>query len=205
MARTDEPRRRQGRRSTTRQRITEAAAALHGEVGPARTTITAIAARAGVERLTVYRHFPDARALFGACSAHWRARHPPPDPAAWRPLGPPAARLRVALAALYGYYGANAAMLAHLVRDAPLLPALAEVFGLPPYLAAVRETLLADWPAPAERQAAIRPAVGHALQFVTWQSLTQEHGLTSDAAAALMADFVVCIAQHERALPAPSG
>jgi AcrR family transcriptional regulator len=204
MARTDDPRRREGRRSATRRRITEAAAALHGEVGPARTTITAIAARAGVERLTVYRHFPDARALFGACSAHWRAQHPPPDPAAWRSVRPPAARVRAALVALYGYYGANAAMLAHLVRDAPLLPALAEVFGLPPYLAAVRETLLADWPAPPARPAALRPAIGHALQFATWQSLTQEHGLTDAAAAALMADFVICIAQHDQARPAAS-
>jgi AcrR family transcriptional regulator len=200
MPRRYEQRRRVERQNETRQRITEAAAALHGEVGPARTTIMAIAARAGVERLTVYRHFPDARALFGACSAHWRAQHPPPDPAAWRPVRPPAARVRAALVALYGYYGANAAMLAHLVRDAPRLPALAEVFGLPPYLAAVRETLLADWPAPPERLA----AVGHALQFATWQSLTQEHGLTGDAAAALMADFVSCIAQHDRARLAAS-
>ena len=195
MARKYEQRRRAELQNETRRRITEAAAALHEEVGPARTTIMAIAERAGVERLTVYRHFPDARALFGACSTHWRAQHPPPDPAAWRTLATPAARTRAALAALYGYYGANRAMLANLVRDAPLLPALAEVFGLPRYLAALHEALVADWQAPADRAEAVRAAAGHALQFTTWQSLTQEQGLTDVAAAALMADFVSCIAQ----------
>ncbi len=195
MARKYEQRRRVERQHETRRRITEAAAALHGEVGPARTTIKAIAERAGVERLTVYRHFPDARALFGACSTHWRTQHPPPDPAAWLAITTPAARLHAALAALYGYYGANKAMLANLVRDAPLLPALAEVFGLPRYLAALRESLLADWQAPTDRMAAVRPALGHAVQFTTWQSLTQDQGLTDDDAAALMANFVLCIAR----------
>jgi hypothetical protein len=82
-------------------------------------------------------------------------------------------------------------MLAHLVRDAPLVPALAEVFGLPRYLVALREALVADWEASADRVATVRPAVGHAVQFTTWHSLTQEQGLADDDAAALMAGFVI--------------
>ena len=194
MPRKYEQRRRAESQHATRRRITEAAAALHEEVGPARTTIKAVADLAGVERLTVYRHFPDARALFGACSSHWRAQHPPPDLAAIRSVTPPVARLRAALGALYAYYGANETMLANLVRDVPLLPALAEVFGLPPFLDTLRETLLADWPAAAGCLARTRPAVGHALQFTTWRSLTREQGLGDDEAAALMAAFVTCVA-----------
>ena len=56
----------------TRQRIVDATVALHEEVGPARTTVTAIAQRAGVSRPTVYNQFPDDRSLFAACSGHWR-------------------------------------------------------------------------------------------------------------------------------------
>src|ERR671919_2710297 len=78
-----EKKRRAEQEAETRQRIVEAMVALHREVGPARTTISAIAERAGVERLTVYRHFPDERSLFEACTGHWRASHPPPDPGPW--------------------------------------------------------------------------------------------------------------------------
>src|ERR1044071_4661021 len=81
----------------TRLRITESAVALHEEVGPAHTTISAIAERAGVRRSTVYRHFPDDESLFAACSSHWRAANPPPDPRAWSSIADPAARMRTAL------------------------------------------------------------------------------------------------------------
>src|SRR5215210_5297504 len=88
----------------TRRRITAATVELHREVGPANTTISAVAERAGVQRLTVYRHFPDERALLGACSAHWRAGHPAPDPSPWPPIEDPEDRLRTAIAAFYAYY-----------------------------------------------------------------------------------------------------
>src|SRR5512133_2157702 len=88
----------------TRRRITESAVALHGTLGPARTSISAIAQHAGVRRSTVYRHFPDEAALFAACSSHWRAANPPPELAAWREIDDPDERLRVALRELYGHY-----------------------------------------------------------------------------------------------------
>ena len=68
----------------TRQRIVEAAVSLHGSVGPARTTIAGVADAAGVTRVTVYRHFPDEEALYGACSVHWLSQQQAPDPSAWR-------------------------------------------------------------------------------------------------------------------------
>ena len=95
----------------TRRRITEAAVELHGSVGPARTTISAIADRAGVQRATVYRHFPDEPSLFAACSAHWAAANPPPDPTAWAKVADPDARLHAALDALYRWYESSEYML----------------------------------------------------------------------------------------------
>src|SRR4051794_39975816 len=108
----------------THRRITEATVELHRTVGASRTTIKAIAERAGVERLTVYRHFPDEASLFAACAAHWIAAHPPPDPSAWAAMGDPGRRLRVALGELYAWYDANERMLANNLRDAAALPEL---------------------------------------------------------------------------------
>src|SRR3954454_13943088 len=106
----------------TRRRITESAVALHEEVGPAQTSISAIADRAGVRRSTVYRHFPDDDALFAACSSHWRAANPPPDPRAWASIADPRVRTETALAELYAFYRRTDAMYTSLLRDEPLVP-----------------------------------------------------------------------------------
>src|SRR3954447_19505314 len=133
------------KQAETRRRIVEATVALHQEVGPARTTVAEIARRAGVQRLTVYNHFPDEHKLFGACSAHWIAGHPPPDPGAWAAIADPRERLRTALRELAGGYrggggggggaggggggggGGGEPMMAQVRRDAGLLPALHDV------------------------------------------------------------------------------
>src|ERR671933_374061 len=88
----------------TRRRITESAVALHQELGPARTSISAIAERADVRRSTVYRHFPDEEALFAACSSHFRTANPPPDPSVWAAIADPAERTATALRELYAFY-----------------------------------------------------------------------------------------------------
>src|SRR5690606_32351471 len=121
----------------TRRRLVEPTVALHEEVGPAATTIRAIAERAGVQRLTVYRHFPDERGIIGACSAHWSAAHPLPDATRWAGLEDPAARVRAALSAVYAYYRGGAPMLEKVLRDEAEVPALAEV--MTPYHAWLRE------------------------------------------------------------------
>ena len=128
----------------TRERITEAAVELHGSLGPARTTISAIAQRADVQRATVYRHFPDEESLFAACSAHWRAQNEPPDLAAWAAIRDPAARLAVALAELYAWYARTQRMLELLIRDLPVVPAVQTQFRLPGYLEAAADVLLAS-------------------------------------------------------------
>src|SRR3954468_2933551 len=95
------------RQAETRRRIVEATVQLHQEVGPAKTTISEVAERAGVQRLTVYNHFPDERALLGACSAHWVEHNPPPDPTEWVAIDDPDERMRTALSELYGFYEAT--------------------------------------------------------------------------------------------------
>ncbi len=104
-------RRRAAQEDETRRRITEAAVDLHGSVGPAKTTISAVAERAGVQRATVYRHFPDEEAIFAACSAHWMSEHPLPDLAAWAAVGDPDERLRTGLGELYAWFERGEEML----------------------------------------------------------------------------------------------
>src|SRR3954468_23844914 len=113
----------------TRLRITGSAVARHQEVGPAHTSISAVADRAGVRRSTVYRHFPDDEALFTACSSHWRAANPPPDPGVWGGIEDPAERPPAALRELYAFYGRTELMYASLVRDAPLVPGIQRRLG----------------------------------------------------------------------------
>lgn len=174
----------------TRRRIVEATAALHAEVGPAATSISAIAARAGVQRLTVYRHFPEERQLFEACSALSEERHPSPDAALWAGLEEPAARAEAALGALYAYYAGDARGLTLVLRDAEAIPALREV--LEPfvgYLRWIADDLAARWQASGESARWLRAATGLAVDFWTWRSLA-EQGLTPGEAARLMAGFV---------------
>jgi shikimate kinase len=170
----------------TRRRITRAAVELHGTVGPAATTMSAVADRAGVTRATLYRHFPDTATLFAACSAEFLAAHPRPDPARWPAAGDPARRLVDALVELYAYYRSTEAMRANLLRDLAVLPPAiaAGVAGLPEVM---REALTADWP--ADTRPLRRAALGHALAFETWRSLAHE-GLDDPQAASLMASFV---------------
>jgi AcrR family transcriptional regulator len=174
----------------TRQRITEAAVELHGSVGPARTTISAIAERAGVRRATVYAHFPDERSLFQACSGLFREHYPPPDPAQWADIDDPAARLEAALDALYGWYEQVAQMLANVMRDAPTMPVLREV-GAPriAYLAAVEDGLARGWGARGRRARLLRAAIALALDFTTWQSV-RARGLERPEAVALVGNLV---------------
>jgi AcrR family transcriptional regulator len=181
-------------KEATRERIVRAVRSLHEEVGPAATTVTAIAERAGVQRLTVYRHFPDEAALIGACAADWRADHPLPDPRVWSGLADPRLRLRTALERLYRYFRSGAPMLGRVLRDEAVVPPLAEVLG--PWWGYMREVasgLAAGWGVEPGAQRRVRAAVGHALRFGTWRSLSGE-GLSVDEAADLMARWVEAVA-----------
>ena len=183
----------------TRRRITETAVELHERVGPARTTISAIAEHAGVRRSTVYRHFPDEEALYDACSSHFRAQNPPPDPGAWAAIEDPAKRTEAALRDLYAFYRRTEAMYTSLLRDEPLVPPierrLRDFYG---YLRAIEDILMAGRGLRGRAARRTRAAIGHALAFPTWRSLAREQELADGDAVALMCALV------EGAAEAPS-
>lgn len=181
----------------TRRRITESAVELHEELGPALTSISAIAERAGVRRSTVYRHFPDDDALFAACSTHWRAANPPPDPSSWSSIDDVDERTHAAIEAIYTFYDGTEAMYASLLRDEPLVPAVARrLRDFHGYLASIQNDLAAGRGLRGRRARHTRAAIGHALAFPTWRSLTRDQGLDNAEAAELMAGLVAASANR---------
>ena len=196
MVRRYELRRRAEKQEETRCRITAAAVELHESVGPAHATISAIAKKAGVQRLTVYRHFPDERALYAACTAHYQADNPPPDPASWAGIPGPEPRLRRALSEVYAYYRRTEPMMTNSIRDMPLKPVLFEI--LAPVFerwARMREVLSVGWEVRGQRRELLAAALGHALDFGTWRSLVRQQGLTDEQAIELMVCTVRCAAR----------
>jgi AcrR family transcriptional regulator len=183
----------------TRQRITESAVDLHRTLGPAHTSVSAVAQHAGVRRSTVYRHFPDERALFTACTAHWSAANPPPELERWRTIDDPQQRLRVALGELYAYYRRTAPMLDNVLRDEAAMPLITEMLaGYRGYLDGAGQVLTSGWQASGDAWAYLRATIGHALAFATWRSLVREQGLEDDQAAELMGCLATAAARHVR-------
>ena len=181
-------RRRQERLDETRQRIAEAAFELHATVGPAQTSISAVAERAGVQRHTVYNHFPDMTSLIRACTEHGMAVTRPPVAAPWAAIVDPTQRLRTGLTELYPYYRANARLLGNVTRDMPLIG----TGGLESFLERMGElfgALAAGWPGDAAVRRLRMAAIGHAMAYETWRSLT-EPGLSDAEAADLMVGLV---------------
>ena len=194
-SRTYELKRRAERQEETRRRIVAAAVELHTTLGPARTTVQAIAEKAGVTRPTVYAHFPDARSLLEACSGHVRATIPPPDATPWGSIADPSERLATALRELYRYYERLEPLLENVQRDAAVMPLVAEMNTYRArYLEEIRDLLLQAWPACGGARAPLRRAIGHALEFRTWQSLVRGQGCATDEAVRLMVAFAYAAA-----------
>ncbi|WP_421876169.1 TetR/AcrR family transcriptional regulator [Pacificispira sp.] len=158
-------------KARTREKIVQAAMYLHRTIGPRGTTISAIAERAGVQRLTVYRHFPDENAIFQACTSRWTDDHPMPDPAAWQDIDPGPPRIRAALSKLYAYYDRSEQMLAAAARDEPDVPAIQEPMTRGrAAIADMADGLLEGWqPRPGDAE-----TLHHAAKFRTWQSLNED-------------------------------
>lgn len=182
----------------TRLRITEAAVELHGTVGPAQTKLTDVAKLAGVSRMTIYNHFPSEVDLFTACSTHWASQNPFPDPSTWT-LTDPAERLVVALKEVYTWYGLKQGMLARVLRDVPIVPALAEVMGglWEPYMEGIVEALAEGWNGTNVTPDELRALLQLGVDFHSWQVLTGS-GLDDPSAAELMARVLTEAASGER-------
>jgi AcrR family transcriptional regulator len=176
----------------TRRRIVEAAVELHEALGPAQTSISAIAERAGVQRHTYYRHFPDERSLAMACSGLHIERKPPPDPEPWAEIDEPVERLAIGLDELYRYYTSDERMLTSVLRDAEFDPLTREIatirFGGP--MMAIHAVLAKGLPRPA------LALIGLALQFTTWRSLTRDSGLTHEQAVDTMVGAIAGVSAN---------
>jgi AcrR family transcriptional regulator len=176
--------------ASTHLRITEAAIELHGTVGPSRTTLSAVARRAGVERRTLYRHFPTEADLFMACSTHYFTANPWPDLGSWRAIRDPQQRLQRALDELYAYYERTEPMFSNVLRDAELVDfARDAVAPLHAYLEEAAEILAIGHPVRGRRRQLLEGALRHALAFPTWHSLTT-NGIKRANAAKLITALV---------------
>ena len=173
----------------TRQRIVEAAVRLHTTIGASRASLSAVAEEAGVTRLTIYRHFPTQDELFDACRGHWRAQHPPPDPALWRDIPRFENRLRAGLRDLYGWYRRNGGDLFPIYRDLQVMPESVQraMWSNDEQLV----SLLVDGTHPPGQEGRrLRAAVGHAIGFWTWRSLAVDQGLSDSDAVDLALGLV---------------
>jgi AcrR family transcriptional regulator len=195
MPRKYEMKRRAERMQETRRRIAQAAMELHETVGPARTTVSAIAEKAGVQRHTYYAHFPELKDLYEACTAHHMERNPLPDPSRWAEISNPQERLRRALSEVYDYYGSNESLLTNVLRDTPLDPVLQENNAfLFRHWEAMRDTIADAFEASGgERREALVAAIALALDLQTWRTLVREQGLDDDRAVELMVGMVRCL------------
>lgn len=173
----------------TRRRIVEATVRLHGTIGLRATTVAAVAAEAGVTRLTVYRHFPTEDELFAACSTHWLSEQVLPDPAGWGHIADGEERLRAGLADLYRFYRSGAPMLTNVYADRDVLPGPVQA-GLEQRDRNLVEVLMAPL-RPGRNDRLLSAALGHAVSFGTWRSLCVEQGLSDAQAVDLMVALVV--------------
>lgn len=169
----------------TRRRITAAAFELHATIGPSRTTVSAIAERAGVQRHTVYAHFPEMESLFEACTRHGMDAMAMPDPDPWAAIDDPADRLGHALRELYSWYRANEALLRNLLQEDPSDPPPAEPDPFAARMAAIVDMLAASRPSEDRPGSGLhRAIVAHAVDFTTWRSLAGA-GFSDDQVAGL--------------------
>ena len=185
----------------TRRRIVRAAVDLHGTVGPARTTLSAVARQAGVQRHTVYRHFPCEADLFAACSADFFTTHPAPELELWRMIGDPRERLARALDELYAYYERTEPMFSNVIRDVELVDAVRPaILPWQDFLARAADILAAGWPARGRRRRVLAAAVNHAVDFQMWRSLAANNRLTRTEAV----DLVIALVEAAATSPRPA-
>jgi AcrR family transcriptional regulator len=191
MARRYQLRQRAQAMEDTRRRIAEAAVELHGTLGPARTTVSAVAERAGVQRHTVYRHFPTEDELYAACSGLFARRHPWPDVDAWAAIEDPRERLKIGLSQIYRYYEDTAHMWTRVLRDRDLVAAVEPT--LAPFserLERTAKTLSSGWGARGSRQRVLSAAVRHAIDLASWRTLVEHGGVSRRQAVELMLALV---------------
>jgi AcrR family transcriptional regulator len=190
--RTYELRKRADSQAETRRRIVEATVTFHNTIGPARTTVADICRKAGIQRATFYRHFPDELSLFNECRAFAANERPLPDIAAFATIAEPIRRTRSALAAVYAYYRDNEQPMAAIIRDSEVMPVGGGFFQFADRL---RDLIAAGWKARGKRHARILAACGHAADFQAWRSLARKQGLSDGDVIEAMVALITAAAR----------
>jgi AcrR family transcriptional regulator len=190
MARAYNKTKRASKEEETRQRILGGAFELYCSVGPAATTISAVAAKASVQRLTVYRHFPNEADLLCGVIERWADENPMPGPQDWR-TDIDAENWPIAiLSMLYSYYSETSVLWPGILSDRTKLPELDRLMGqYDQQLETLKADILRHLPEARQRSALCQSVVSHAVQFTTWHSLSAS-GLDTAEIAALMEDWV---------------
>lgn len=186
--------RRQAAVEQTRERIVAAAFDLHATIGPSRTTIRAIADRAGLQRHTVYAHFPDLDSLYEACTVHGIRSTGMPEPEPWRTIDSPHDRLRHGLTEMIAWYRANEQMLGNVLFDIdPEAPPPTTPDPFESRMVGLRGVLIDGWLVAPRRRPAFDAVLRHALDFTTWRSLSGG-GLNDSQVVAILAGLVEGVA-----------
>jgi AcrR family transcriptional regulator len=190
------------RQEETRLRIARATLELHESVGPALTTRSAIAERAGVGRPTVYAHFPDDLSLGLACSSLGLTENPLPDPGPWEEISDPEKRLRTALGELYGYFRRSEGLLANIQRDQDIPhyrdnPDVQQIMRpMVEHWAKMHRVLAEGWETrEGQAPSLVFGAIGVALDFQSWRTMVRKQGMNDEQAVELMAGMVQCAVQ----------
>lgn len=176
----------------TRLEITEAAVRLHTTIGPAKTTISAVAEEAQVTRVTVYRHFPDEESLFSACMMHWQQLHPGPDPSGWMSIDDLEERASHAFGELYGYFRHNHRDLQPIYRDFESMPDSARKL-MQEQQNALSASLLHGSKTQGERALRLSAVAGLLTSFSTWWLLAIEGGLDDSQITELAVRFLTSV------------
>lgn len=187
-----------GRRQTaleqTRERIVAAAFGLHATIGPSHTTIRAIADHAGVQRHTVYAHFPDLDSLYEACTTHGIRSSGMPEPDGWRAIDRPIDRFRHGLTEMVAWYRANEQMLGNILFDVD--PSAPPPTAPDPFEVRMRlllDVLVEGWQLEPDRRRTLEAVAGHALAFTTWRSLAAG-GLGDEQVVTVLVGFIESVA-----------
>jgi AcrR family transcriptional regulator len=187
-----ELRKRADKQAETRRRIVEATVTFHSTIGPARTTVADICRKAGIQRATFYRHFPDELSLFKECRAFVENERPLPDPNACAAIDDPIRRVRSGLATAYRYYRERERPMAAIIRDSDVMPAGGAFFQFADRL---RDVMAAGWKAKGKRHDRILAACGHAADFQAWRSLARKQGLPDSEVIEAMVVLITAAAR----------
>ena len=168
----------------TRERIVRATVELHAKHGGLGTSYAMIAKRAEVAPQTVYNHFPELGALFGACTRHVLDRAPPIGMETFRSGRSPVARLGLLAAAVFARHAFLTPWMRISWYEAALIPEMGAILARGNGI--LRQLIAAAIAPDREPTAGFVDAAFVLLDYPAWQELTRSR--SSPEAARIAGD-----------------